>query len=266
MVGQDVQATHYWPPKDNPEEHTDASSYADDGRYPWILVNSTPASCSQLGLGHFFEDRGKVDLVVSGPNYGRNTSSLFAMSSGTLGAAFEATQCGYRAVALSFAFFDRINDPAVVGESCQQSVRIVEWLAKNAQWGDAVLYSVNVPVKKGVSNQRIHWTRILQNSWNQGACFAELPKAAAVDDANTEEVRLRRQESSEVSTSGTATPATRWATRHFKWSPRFSDVYQSVERAGPGWDGWVVKEGEVSITPLKANFMHADTTEAEVKL
>ena len=68
MVGQDVQATHYWPPQETPETHSSSSasssSAPDDGKTPWVLVNSTPASCAQLGLSRFFfQERGEVDLV-----------------------------------------------------------------------------------------------------------------------------------------------------------------------------------------------------------
>ncbi|KAI7585075.1 hypothetical protein KC343_g19677, partial [Hortaea werneckii] len=70
---------------------------------------------------------GKAHMVISGPNYGRNTTAVFALSSGTLGAALEASVCGYRAIALSFAFFDRRNLPDVVAESCQQALRVCSW-------------------------------------------------------------------------------------------------------------------------------------------
>jgi broad specificity polyphosphatase/5'/3'-nucleotidase SurE len=58
----------------------------------------------------------------------------------------------------------------------------------------------------------------------------------------------------------------RYAHKHFKWTPKFKDVYDSVEKAGPGNDGWVVKEGMISVTPLQANFMHVPGYEGEVKL
>ena len=161
IVGQDVQATHYWPPKEAPEVHSATTSSDDDGTHPWILVNSTPASCAQLGLSqYFFQDRGNIDLVVSGPNYGRNTTAVFALSSGTLGAALEATVCGYRSIALSFAFFDRQNVPEIVAESCKQGVRVCSWLSQNGQWGDGRLYSVNVPLKKGCTDAKVVWTKI----------------------------------------------------------------------------------------------------------
>ncbi|KAI7262899.1 sure-like protein [Hortaea werneckii] len=264
MVGQDVQATHYWPPQETPETHSSSSSLSssapDDGKTPWVLVNSTPASCAQLGLSRFFfQERGEVDLVISGPNYGRNTTAVFALSSGTLGAALEASVCGYRAIALSFAFFDRRNLPDVVAESCQQALRVCSWLSANAAWGDGRLYTVNVPLLKGCKEAKTVWTRMLQNEWKQGACFQELPAASAVDDASTEEAKLRKQETRNE--SGTSTPAaesSKWPRRHFKWAPRFTDVYEAVQSAGPGSDGWAVKEGQTSISAIRANFMHTE--------
>ena len=109
---------------------------------------------------------------------------------------------------------------------------------------------------------------MLQNQWNQGACFQEIPQASAVDDASAEEAKLRKQESNEGADgeNGRATPSGKWAHRHFKWAPRFTDVYESVKKAGPGSDGWAVQEGETSVTALRANFMHADGPEGELKL
>lgn len=265
IVGQDIQTSFYFPPATNPETHIEGYTEKDNGTHPWVLVNSTPASCSQLGLNCFFQERGPVDLVISGPNYGRNTSSLFALSSGTLGAALEATQCNYRAIALSFAFTDRSNLPEVVAESCQQGVRVCEWLAANATWGDSRLYSVNVPVKKGVLQSKVNWTKMLRNTWGQGACFQELPQEGAVDDAATEEAKLRKQEGEKGSASASASGG-KWADRHFKWAPRFTDVMESSRKAGPGWDGWTVMEGETSVTSLRANFESAGGFEGELKL
>ena len=269
IVGQDVQTTTYWPPKSTPEVHQASNSTTDESKHPWILVNSTPATCTQLGLTHFFQDsnRGPFDLVISGPNYGRNTTAVFALSSGTLGAALEAAICGYKSIALSFAFFDRNHDPEIISETCGQAVRVCEYLAKNASFEDSRLYSVNVPVKKGVSENKVIWTRMLQNQWKKGACFEELPTSSSVDDPATEEARIRRRESEVDGSAGSQTPnESSRRHRHFKWAPRFADVYESVEKAGPGWDGWTVKQGETSVTALRANLMHIDGMEGEVKL
>jgi tubulin--tyrosine ligase len=48
-----------------------------------------------------------VDLVLSGPNFGRNTTAIFALSSGTIGGALEGAVCGKKAIALSYAFDSR---------------------------------------------------------------------------------------------------------------------------------------------------------------
>jgi 5'/3'-nucleotidase SurE len=209
-------------------------------------------------------------LVVSGPNYGRNTTAVFGLSSGTLGAALEASVCGYKSIALSFAFFTRENDPAVVEETCLQSVRVCEYLYNSAPWDPAQLYSVNVPVQKGVTDKPVTWTKMLQNQWKQGACFQELTSSTSVDDPASEEARLREQEyqgtGGSAKESETSKPADKWAHRHFKWAPRFTDVWESVDKEGPGNDGWSVREGMTSITALKANFMHAEGFEGEVKL
>src|SRR5205085_2486730 len=86
----------------------------------WVLVDGTPASCVQIGLYHFFQSRGPVDLVVSGPNYGRNTTAVFALSSGTLGGALEAAVCKRRAVALSYAFFSRNHDGEIIAAASRR--------------------------------------------------------------------------------------------------------------------------------------------------
>ncbi|KAI9341565.1 survival protein sure-like phosphatase/nucleotidase [Zopfochytrium polystomum] len=47
-----------------------------------------------------FEEDDPIDLVLSGPNFGRNSSAASSTSSGTVGAAIEAALLGKRAIAL----------------------------------------------------------------------------------------------------------------------------------------------------------------------
>lgn len=264
-----MQAHFYWPATEKHEASLDSSSGAAQNAEPWILVNSTPASCSQLGLNHCFKDKQAIDIVVSGPNYGRNTTAVFALSSGTMGAALEAAVSGYKAIALSFAFFDRINDPKITEQSCRQSVKVVEWLAKNGDWDAGRIFTVNVPVQDGVGSKPTMFTKILQNEWTSGSCFEETN--SAVEDPATEEQQLRRQESREgqgaqAGSEGDKGAGDRWKGRHFKWAPSFKDVFESVRKSGPGNDGWAVSQGQTSITALRANFMHIDGYQGEVKL
>lgn len=107
------------------ESKSAGSGEAPQQKLPWpdyyVLVPGTPATCAQLGLFHhdlLFPDfspgtntpntnakHSPIDLILSGPNYGRNTTAAFALSSGTIGGAMEGAVCGIRAIALSFAFF-----------------------------------------------------------------------------------------------------------------------------------------------------------------
>ncbi|KAI0594147.1 hypothetical protein F4775DRAFT_606752 [Biscogniauxia sp. FL1348] len=261
------------------KDETANGGAAEEEEEEWILVDGTPASCAQIGLHHFFQDKGPVDLVVSGPNYGRNTTAVFALSSGTLGGALEAAVCRKKSVALSYAFFTRNHDPSIIGAASRHSVRVIERLY--AQWpsdNSVDLYSVNVPLIEGVETRKTLYTPMLQNYWGSaedgGACFEEVEGSVGGEDE--EEERIREDEEATTLTAGEgdlSNGTTKAAAdkkkqgkddayprhRHFKWAPRFADVYKSVEDAAPGNDGWAVKEGFTSVTPMKANFWHSAT-------
>ncbi|KAL8697460.1 MAG: hypothetical protein Q9201_007118 [Fulgogasparrea decipioides] len=234
-----------------------------DNSEEWVLVNSTPATAAQLGLFHFFQDRGPVDLVVSGPNYGRNTTSLFSLSSGTIGGALEAAVCRKRAIALSYAFFSRNHDPDIIAGASRMSVKLIEHLMRD--WDDGVdLYSINVPLIEAVEGKKVMYTYALQNYWKSGSSFTEVD---AEDDGDPEEREAEIREQEGQSEGGVNKEKhAQHKHRHFKWTPNFADVYQSVESSETGNDGWAVKEGLVSVTPLKANFMHVQGLQGELKL
>ena len=249
MVGQTIRTFAYQPDATTPADgRVDSSPVTSqtsqkDAKEEWVLVDGTPASCVQIGLHHFFQDKGPIDLVISGPNYGRNTTAVFALSSGTLGAALEAAVCQKRSIALSFAFFSRDHDPEIINEACRHSVRVITALSK--QWpedGRADLYSVNVPLVKGVESNKTLWTDILKNSWAGGSCFQEIEGTA--DDENVEEEKIREGSSTQANDE-VAAPSESFTkgSRRFKWAPRFGDISKTVEDAGPGSDGWAIKEG-----------------------
>jgi 5'/3'-nucleotidase SurE len=232
-------------------------------------------------LFHYFQERGPVDLVISGPNYGRNTTAVFALSSGTLGGALEAAVCGVHAIALSYAFFDRNHDPRIIDGASKAAVKVIEALAK--QWDNRVgVYTVNVPLLESADKRKVLWTNMLQNRWTSGSCFTEVKVPEEEDkDADRIEEEIRRSESISSSKGRPVINGfhdedegngeengkhLRYTHKHFKWTPRFKDVYDSVEKAGPGNDGWAVKEGMISVTPLQANFMHVDGYEGEFKV
>lgn len=253
MIGQTLTPTYYRPPpatsppaglgdSDHGSTHARPSTLA--GQEEWVLVDGTPASCVQIGLYHYFRERGPVDLVLSGPNYGRNTTAVFALSSGTLGGALEGAVCGRRAVALSYAFFSRNHDEAVVAAASRQSVRVVEALVR--QWPEdrsVDLYSVNVPLVEGVEGNKVLFTGVLQNYWGPQSCFSEEEDGA--DGGDEEEERIREGEEGGVQQGDGERKAEGRGHRHrhFKWAPKLGDVLKSVESSPPGNDGWAVKEG-----------------------
>lgn len=240
MVGQTLTPTYFRPGSVLKDDGVISERPFDDGGEEWILIDGTPASCAQIGIHHFFKDRGPIDLVISGPNYGRNTTAVFALSSGTIGGALEAAMNGLRSIALSYAFDSREHDLEVISAASRLSTRLVEKLVR--EWPEDVhLYSVNVPLRQGVEGNKILYTEMIQNRWLSGSAFTELPEEASDTDPNKEEQLIRGNGAGENG----QVQIPRKVHRKFKWSPNFADVRQSVLDAGKG-DGWEVLQGNVT--------------------
>lgn len=245
MVGATVKPTYFRPGTlhvDDGTTHPRPLSEDEEGE-EWVLVDGTPASCVQIGLFHLFRDRPPIDLVLSGPNYGRNTTALFALSSGTIGGAMEGACCGKKAIALSYAFQSRDHDPKIIAEASAHSAKVIAYLVEN--WAsEADLYTVNVPLVAGVASAKIMYTDMLANRWSS-SCFdaVDAPEELTAEGADAQELAIRqRGEGTPRNNSGAQTPS-RTTHKHFKWAPKFADVYKSVEDNAPGNDGWTVREG-----------------------
>lgn len=153
--------------------------------------------------------------------------------------------CGVRGIALSFAFFTRKEGPELVRQACEHGARIVERLC--ADWkapaleprgeGSSAedvpdLFSVNVPLVEGVGERPVRWTWMLDNKWPTGSLYKELDAGDA----------------------GGKGPETGKAPS-FRWAPSFADMWRIVDESPAGNDGLTVRNGETSVTPLRANFM-----------
>jgi tubulin--tyrosine ligase len=183
----------------------------------------------------------------------------------------EAAVCGVKSIALSYAFFDRNHDAAIISDASELSARLIQHLYD--KWdSETHLYTVNVPLVDKVGERKILWTNMLQNTWRSGSCFQVID----VPDADSE-YQIRKQESRDEPESGSSGgdeqldgKHMRYSHKHFKWAPSFKDVYESVEESAEGNDGWAVANGYTSVTPLRANFMHAKMGkgrfEGEIKL
>jgi tubulin---tyrosine ligase len=261
MVGQTLTPSYFRPGTLLEEDGIHSKVPFNDGGEEWVLVNGTPASCVQIGLHHVFKEEPSFDLVISGPNYGRNTTAVFALSSGTIGGALEGAVSGKKAIALSYAFDSRKHDINILTEASKLSTKLIEKLM--SEWPqDVHLYSINVPLRKGVTNTKILYTEMLQNTWLSGSSFDELSEEATDTDPNKEEREIREHE--EI--NGDEPPKVgRRNHSTYKWAPKFADVKKAVEESGTG-DGWEVLQGHVSVTPLRANFWHLPQYKGEIKL
>ncbi|QKX53506.1 uncharacterized protein TRUGW13939_00585 [Talaromyces rugulosus] len=220
----------------------------------WVVVtNGTPASCAQLGIYELFRDRGEIDLVVSGPNHGRNASTIFNLSSGTVGGALEAVTCAKRGIALSFGSKDE-QPKEVIRAAAKLSTRLIEYLYRN--WdGKVELYNVNVPMRADVETRPVRYTTALPIVWTKGSLYAESKSksngSAVSSHETTEEKSLLSSPPRE---------------RHFQWSAELSDIKQSLREGPEGTDARTVLDGFTSVTPLLANFWHPPGFAGELTL
>ncbi|RAH49105.1 5'/3'-nucleotidase SurE [Aspergillus brunneoviolaceus CBS 621.78] len=218
----------------------------------WVVItNGTPASCVQLGLFNLFPDRPPIDLVISGPNHGRNASTIYNLSSGTVGGALEAATCGKRGIAISFG--SKEEQPAlVIAAAARLAVRVVNHLI--AHWDERVeLYNINVPMRDDVESRPVLWTRTLPYYWARGYLYAEADNPNCSEQANGVSETQQR-------------PATTLKQRDFKWGAQLLDMKKALQASEEGTDAHTVLNGCTSVTALRANFWHVPGLEGTLEL
>ncbi|KIR59468.1 5'/3'-nucleotidase SurE [Cryptococcus bacillisporus CA1873] len=158
---------------------------------PATFTRKTPSSCANIALHNLYP--GEIDLVISGPNHGRNSSTAFALSSGTVGAALAATLSvplpgppsspspapslhteHVPCIALSYAVVARPIAPRLLALAAETSVDVCKKLFDNwaqdsapGRTGKVQIYSVNVPLveqylEKG--NRKAVYTELWKNA------------------------------------------------------------------------------------------------------
>lgn len=193
MVGQVLTPTYFRPGTLHQDDGITQNQPFNDGKEEWVLLDGTPASCTQIGAWHLFNDRGPIDVIVSGPNYGRNTTAVFALSSGTLGAALEGACLGKKSIAISYAFDSREHDPKIIAGASKVAAKLIEKFTN--EWPEDVqVYTINVPLRPNVESEKIVYTHMLQNKWTSGSCFAALPAEVEDKEPTTEEAKIRHDQ------------------------------------------------------------------------
>lgn len=234
----------------------------------WVLIDGSPTTASNSGLFNqnaFFGETPSereapastttpFDLVVSGPNFGRNTGTAFALSSGTLGAAMAASLAGVKSIAVSFGHFTA-NPPTLADRSKARgpglepaqlrrvalsankfTASLIQRLYSN--WdkeADVGCYSINVPLCETIlENPEVVWTRIWENRY--GPLFA-----------------------AESTATYPAPPAPQPATAPtpknvLYFAPNMASLL-GPKTLQEGTDVWAIMNGFVSVTRLRPNFM-----------
>jgi len=256
-----VKGRYYYPKGTNGQGETSQSSRSlEEGEIgEWILLDATPASCSNIALHNLF--LGEIDLVISGPNYGRNTSSAFSLSSGTIGAALASSLSGVRSIALSYGTMIKNTPTTFHDPAFKLSTKIINHLLANwGHRGDKVLYSINIPMIEKLlhdDGMKIYWTSVWKS--NYGRLFKEIPGAGAAGKAEkttlqTTDATVPREggENSElVAEEGKLV---------FKFHPDLSGLLNNTG-APEGSDGWALDVGAISVTPYLTSF--AELPESE---
>ncbi len=250
----DVEA-EYFDPLLNVEERNCALDEA-KSKSKWVRVTCSPAGCVQLGLFHLFEDREPVDLVISGPNHGRNATAISNLCSGTVGGAMEAALCRKKAIALSFAFKkSEQNSDVVIEATSKVAVKVIESLY--SRWDNRVeLYNVNLPPLYGAASPAAVYTSVLRNHWTSPSFYISLDNSReTTEPATAGGVAILSDRVSKTNAQGDTSVAgvdsVNYGKRKFKWAPQKSDVLRSMVEATSGTDGWAIQQGFIrqALTP-----------------
>lgn len=192
----------------------------------WTVLDGPPASCTQIGLFHSEWPAEDIDLVVSGPNHGRNASTIYNLSSGTVGGALEGALCGKRSISVSFGSKDP-QPAALIHAACRRTVSLIDYLIAN--WRPAVeLYNVNIPMVECVETCEAEFTIPCRSYWKKGRLFSERPQENGYIEPH----------SSVLSHSSSK--------RQFQWQPDLSDVAEAARQSQQGEDLFASANGRIS--------------------
>lgn len=246
FAGKDLMAQYIYSAVDKPMDNSFIGPFPnpvaehrlDPKLKEWCLVDGTPASCTDLGVHHVYKDtKPEVDLVISGPNYGRNSSAVYIMASGTVGAALEGALTGKKSIGLSFLFDDRAVDPEILPKASKIAVKLIKYLYEN--WdSNTDLYSLNIPLRKDLSDTtKIIYAPILENRW--GTIFRKEVSNKKID--STTDIVDQSVLDEEIS---------------YKWDPNFNSSHKSVEESHGINDGKVVLLGNIRYVSFLSTINH----------
>ncbi|CAO3589245.1 unnamed protein product [Absidia cylindrospora] len=203
----------------------------------FVLLSGTPSTCVNIALHHIFKDH-SFDFILCGPNFGRNTSTPSTLSSGTIGAALEATLCRKKAIALSFPFFSRDFKMNEIQNSCMMASNVIQQIYEKDNWPINGLFNINVPLVD--YDCPVHVTQFHQAYY--GSLFKPLTETNNNKEGSVEEqVRLASESGNEPGRTV------------FKFAPNIKSMTNPND-AVPGTDAWALHNKYISVTPMIASY------------
>jgi len=121
-------------------------------KFEIFLLNGTPADCVQIGLYNLLKTRPKI--VVSGINIGSNVGHARILSSGTIGAAMEASIEGVKSIGASLQIPYEIKKTMdlydeknyyIFENAATIVVKLIQVLIEKDFGEDVDLFSINIP-------------------------------------------------------------------------------------------------------------------------
>lgn len=262
----------------------------------WILVDGSPTTCANIGLYSLesgeasSSSSSKFDMVISGPNFGRNTGTAFSLCSGTIGAAQAASLSGVPAIAISYAHFHQPNKmveeaeakakliastqpPKKLGElpqsapievverAHQLSCQLIEKLFKN--WESNVgVYSINVPLTFNLLDKdkqtQVYWTKTWDSKFGQLFQVEEERSNTAAGEGplnsspgfSTGNAEESGEKKKEFKPSSAPLPKS-----SYKFAPNMAAMLQpKKDQQSSETDIWAVLNGHISVARLSPSY------------
>ncbi|CUA73995.1 hypothetical protein RSOLAG22IIIB_01516 [Rhizoctonia solani] len=292
VIREVIHGQYFYPKEDGSGEKCDAPRPLEAGEVgEWILLEGTPATCTNIALHNLYP--GEIDLVVSGPNFGRNTASAFTLSSGTIGAAMSGAISRMRSIALSYGTFHHPSPVKYNAPAHALAGRIIKRLWEN--WGtdknglrlnEVDLYNVNIPMVDELlqpEGMEIYWTSIWGNSYGRlfkpqnengeriSRAGPDAPPSATTTPAQpnvplhnplqqgSQNGSLTPNQSITPNPHRVHTPSIPVHLQRselvFTFSPEMQNlVSPPLDKVPYGTDTWAVHHGKASVTPMRAAF------------